>query len=165
MFILFVVCESACLTNSSSFSLNSLCVFFLWYTLLCIFYSQCWLSCANWNGFGSVFLLHSGLRKNKAVYHIITHTVHLTVGSCSCLRLFFFMVQLVVATYSTPPSLPRVPLWSCGCLWSWLVSSRWCFPPGALLSVLHSWVYLAVQTGREKETMAERWDFHSNLNY
>lgn len=70
------------------------------------------------------------------------------------------MVQLVAAANSTPPSLPRVPPWSCGCLWSWLVSSRWCYVPGALLCVFLSWVCLAARRGREQETMAERWDWH-----
>lgn len=77
----------------------------------------------------------------------------------------FSVVQLVVATNATPPSLPRVPLWSFGCLWSWLVSSRWCFRHVALLSAFHSWACLAAITGRKPETMAVRWDFEIFQTY
>lgn len=71
-------------------------------------------------------------------------------------QIVFFMAQLVNATNPAPPSLPRAPLWSFGCLWSWLVSSRWCFLPAAWQSVFHSWVCPAAPGPRDPETMAER---------
>lgn len=69
---------------------------------------------------------------------------------------------LLTSTPPSPPPLPppsRVPLWSCGCLWSWLVSSKWCFLPAALLCAFPSWVCPAAPSGGKPATMANQWDY------
>lgn len=124
-FILFVVCESVCPTTKGiSISLNSLCSISCWYSLLCIFYpaspvrteiptaglqTRSFLVCSpavqSENTFTSVshYYLYS--------FPILCETAEHLYRYCSLNGPAGVSPQLTL-----PFSLPRVRLWSFGCL-------------------------------------------------
>lgn len=108
------------------------------------------------------FFLQSG-------YTLLPHAAVLIMWSCSRPTFWFLMFESVTAsnphTSISPSPSSRVPLWSCGFLWSWLVSSKWCSLPAAPLCAFPSWVCPAAPSGGKADTMANQWDYGFFLNF
>lgn len=106
---------------------------------------------------GHLVQMLSVAQRQSQLYNILfLWFLHLVTWSpVKCLKTGHVTTPSVLLT--APPLLSsRVPLWSCGCLWSSPVSFRRCFLPGVLWRALPSWVCPAALTRRDANAPTKR---------